>query len=71
MNNKNSEFITTTKHFARILNLFNTVPAQPYRELLEDRQEKVLTENYVWNPSNADFGTENFAYFISISKKIN
>ena len=51
----------TTKHFVKNLNLFNTMPVWPYRQLLEDRQEEHFTENYAWNPSSVDVGTRNLA----------
>ena len=57
--------------FHQKLELFNTMPVQPYQELLVDRQEKNFTLNQAWNPSNVDVGTGNFAYFIRFSKKIN
>ena len=52
-----------TKNFTRILNLFNTMPAN-------NLQEKNFTMNQAWNPSNLDVGTGNFACFKLFSKKI-
>ena len=52
----------TINHFARNLNVFNVMSAQPYRELLEDRQEKNFS---------TEVGTENLAHFMRILKNIN
>ena len=61
----------TMKHLIRNLNLINRMPVQPYQELLKDCEEKNVTMNQAWNPSNVNVGTGNFAYFIRFSKKIN
>ena len=50
-----------TKNVAKNLNLFNAMPAKPYRELLENRQEKRFTKNYIWNPFNVDVVTRKLA----------
>ena len=47
------------------------MPAKPYQELLENRQQKKLYHELGLDPSNVSDGTENFAYFIRFSKKIN
>ena len=52
----------TINHFARNLNVFNVMSDQPYRELLEDRQDKNFS---------TDVGTENLAHFMRILKNIN
>ena len=36
------------------------MPAKPYRELLEDRQEKNFIVDKAWNRSNGNVGTANF-----------
>ena len=57
--------------FHQKLESIQYMPVQPYRELLEDRQEENFIMNYAWNPSSVDVGTGNFTYFIRFSKKIN
>ena len=59
------------EHFTRNLNLFNRMRAYPYRELLEDGQEKTSTKNKAWSHPNVDVRTENFRYFIRFLRKIN
>ena len=52
------------KHFTRNLNLLDIMPDQPYQELLKNRQDKSLTKNYAWNPSDDDVDTRVFSHFI-------